>query len=223
MTTLFIILAVVAVLVAIGATQREKLIMLFRSSTNDLIDKGTNHLAVIKTRIADAKKQVALAIDKACDLKATENAQIKQMESITNKISNLYAEAKKAKADGEVDKAKAKLELAINMENQLEMLNKNIEAIKTNRIKLEAKIEKVKCDIAKFKIQMEGLAARKETNEALSKVSCETFNGETLSENLDSYDDIVSRDEDKLEHKLLFTEEEDVSFDSNVEDKFNSL
>jgi phage shock protein A len=223
MTTLIIILTVLVVLVVIGATQREKLLMLFRSSTNDLIDKGTNHLSVIKTRIADAKKQLGKAIDKACDLKATENAQIKQLESLTSKVTNLYAEAKTAKENGENDKAKAKIELAVNIENQIEMLGKNIEAIKNNRTRLESKIEKVKCDITKYNIQLDGLSARKETNDALKKVSCEMFNGETLSENLDSYEDIVSRSEDKLDHKLSITEEDSVSFDSDIENKFNEL
>ena len=95
---IYAIIAVVLVLVAIGTAQRKKLFMLFRSTTNSLISNNTNQLSVIKVRISDIKKQLAVAKDSACNLKASELSQMRKIETLNKEITDTYAKASKDKS-----------------------------------------------------------------------------------------------------------------------------
>jgi phage shock protein A len=223
MNLLLIIGIVVAVLVLIGATQRKKLTDLFRSTTNSLIEKGSDPLKIIKLRIEEAKASAKKAAESAAELYATEMSQQSQYDALSEKHAKLIKEAKDLKDSGNSDKAKAKLEVAIQIEKQMANLSENISKMNENRIKLETKIIRIKAKVEKFKAQYDGLKARKEAGEALRKVTVESFNGDNLEESLGNVEELVSKDENKLSYQLDNSDEEEEDYSADVDDKFKDL
>lgn len=219
----YLIIVGALVLLLIGATQRKKLFILFKSKTNDLIDKNTNQVSVIKLQIVEMRKNVESAINDCCDLAASEEGQYTQINSIKEKIKENYNKAKKAKDKGESDKSKVFIELAMDLEVQVKELEKNAEVIKASVAKLEVKIAKAISKITSSEVSLKNLKARKKTNDALNKVTFGGTNGSKLNDTLDTLDIEVSHDEIALDKKLSFSDEVDVDFDESVNAKFNEI
>ena len=220
--TLIIVLAAVAVLVVIGVTQRKKLALLIRSTVKAKIDENMSTLKVLNLRISDAEKTIREMVEGAGKLFASEKQQIKALEQLKADYEKTVNEAKKAKADGNIDLAKVKIELFKELDSQITMAAENLDVIGKQKASLETRIAKIKGDIQKQKLRYEGLKARQVTNDALRSVKAETVNGETIDSSSKIIEDKIDFEQNELEYTIGDPAVAD-GFSEDVENEFNKL
>lgn len=200
MTLLIIIIIVVAALVVVGATQRKNLKLWFRSETSELVESKMDKVKVIKLQIKDAQVEAKAMIEQAGVLYAEEEKQQTKLEKIKTQIANVLAEAKKAKADDNEALAMSKLTLKRTLEEQKDLIEANINGLSSQKTSLEISIAQLGTRIQTFKIKMEAVKARQDTNNALKAVSKTVLNGNTVEEVLEVVEEEVKFESDKLEY-----------------------
>lgn len=222
-TLTIIILAVVAVLIIIGATQRQQLKLWFKSEVNDLVTKNTNNVKVANYQVKDIKAKVRETINQAAELFALEEAQNKTLKELQDQLSKEQQAARVAKDDGKKDLAITKLSMIKVLKEQIVIVEGNIAVANESRIKLEARITKLKNKINTYDIQLAGLAARKSTNEALSKISSSVGGEDGIGETIDIVGAKVESEEIKLGYIMDESEEDEEMTTAEMDKAYEEL
>lgn len=219
---IIIIGIIVALLLVIGAVQREKIKTWIRSETKEIIDNNTNHVRVAKLRISDYNKKVINIAEDASVIYAEEEKQKKNLEKMRESSVELLAKAKKAKEDKKPIKAKEYLKLKNETDAQIKIVGENIELLSKKREILELNIQKVKTFISKSEIQLSGLSARKATNSIIRDLKVSTLDGDTLEETLVTAEDSIATEELKLDYLVSDVNVEE-EYTADVEKEFDEL
>lgn len=222
MTTI-IILSVVAILLLVGATQRKKLALLIRSEVKDFTDKQLSNVKVLKVRIEDIKSKGREMVDQAANLEALEQKQVKLIETLNKDLEVATNTAKKAKEAKDKDKAIIELAKVKELNNQITLATQNKNVANKSRLALESKISKIKTQISTYEIQIQGLEARKATNDVLNKISIDTVNNDTINNAIDNLEDKVSTEEIKLDYKVNLQDDSDNDYSKDLEEEYENL
>lgn len=222
-TLTIIILAVSAVLLIIGATQRQQIKLWFKSEVNDIVTKNTNNVKVAKYQVKDIRAKVKTIINQAGELFALEETQTKALESLQKQIIAESEAAKVAKDADKKDLALTKLSMIKVLKEQVEIIENNIKVAKESRIKLETKITKLKNKINTYDIQLAGLAARKSTNEVLSSINADSTDGTNIDETINIVGSKVESEEIKLGYIMSESDEDEELTTAEIESAYQEL
>lgn len=223
MNTIIIIAVILTLLLIIGASQRKKLSIWFRSEAADIISKNTNTSKVAKLQLSDMKSKIKVLIDQASSIFALELQQKKEKEEIALKIKSLVVEAKAAKANDNITLAKEKLKLKLENEKQLELIEENIKTLTSSRGKIEGNIQKVKTYVAKNNIRLKGAETRKQVNLLLKQSRVTNIDGDTLEETIDTLTETVEGEEFKLEYIDNLEGNVEEEYSEKIDKEFETL
>jgi len=218
--TIILIIAVV-LLILIGATQRKRLLLIFRSEVNAITKEAVTNIKVLDLRLTELKEAIKNTIEAAGSL----FAQIKKTEADIIKmeadIKAYNSEAKTAKDTGEIEVSKAKIEAAIYTQKTLDKAKLDIIELNKRKIKLEVSITRMKLKKNAYSNEIELLRGRDSVNKALKSVAgYGNLGGEPLGEAIETMDNKISFEENKFGY-IDGTQTED--FTSEVEDSYNKL
>ena len=200
MNIYILISAIIALLVIIGATQRQHLKTWFRSEAKDFIDKNTNTLKVAKLKLSDLKTKKKEIVDQAGELFGLEGLQKKQLAKLQQQETDLIAKAKKAKENNKKDEAIEHLKLVKETAIQIKLVEENIDTLAKKRNILEVNLQKINTYIATNDIRLQGLSSRKAVNSLLKDIKIADINEDTLEETINTTEETIVKDELKLDY-----------------------
>jgi phage shock protein A len=222
MNLLIIIGIVVGLLIIIGASQRKKWATWFKSEVNDISEKITDPIKVLKLGIKEAESSLKTLVDNAAKIFAEERAVEDQIKILKDKIKSTTNQAKEFKESDKNTKAKAKVELLIAYEKELKTLKDQYRTIMANREKVEGLVEKQKTHIAKSKARLTTVEANKSAAEACRSVSTVINDYEVV--NLPDVENKVLKELNTESKKLEYIEEDTDDISSKeVEDRLKNL
>ncbi len=222
-TTTLIIIGVGVLLLVIGASQRKRLSLLFRSEVANLLEKAKNDIKIAKLKISDLKVNINNLVMHATSLYAEEQSQKDELKDLKVKEEELLKKAKKAKEKSDEMKAKEKLTLMYRIKDQILLTEQHIESLKSKRETIEKVIQKSKTLVEQYKIKVDGLAAKASANKILAKTVATDFLGETIEDNIKNAEIDINKQEYKQEYVINDSIISDDEYSDDVEAEFKKL
>lgn len=219
--TLTIILIVVGILVLIGATQRKKLALIFKSEANAVIKKVTNPVKIMELKLAELKASIGKMVDVAASLYAQILKLEKDLGKFIQERDEYLKAAKKAKEEDNENLAKSKLEAKLYTDKLINQTKSDIATLSEKKTALEIKINKLKLKQSMYKNDIETLKSRSDINKALKSITgLDSIDGESLDETIESFTETVDMDENKIAYTSTDAEED---FSTEVDSEFEKL
>jgi len=208
-------------LLLIGATQRKRLLLLLRSEVNAVTKEAVSNIKVLDLRLTELKEAVKNTIEAAGSIFAQIKKTEADIEKMGKDIEQYNRDAKISKDKGDVEVAKAKIEAAIYTDKTLQKAKLDLIELEKRKIRLEVSITRMKLKQNAYSNEIELLRGRDSVNKALKSVTgYSALGGEPLGEAIETFDNKVSFEENKLGY-IDGNQNED--FTSEVEESYNKL
>ena len=221
MSLTFIIVIAVIFLLLIGATQRKRLLLLFRAETNAAIKNATNNEKVLDLKLQQFKDAVNKLIDAAGSVYAQILKTEKELKKAGEDEDRYRKEAKDAKEKGETEIAKTKLEAMLYSKSAKDQYEKDLKDLVERKKKLEISIIRMKTRMNTYSCQIEALKGRNAVNKALKSINgVNALDGESLVESIELFDGKTEFENNKLTY---IDGEQTPDFSSEVSSEFDKL
>lgn len=221
-TTMMIITGIAILLLIIGASQRKRLTLLFKSEVNSLLENAKNDIKIAKYKIKELKFNINKLIDQSALLYAEEHVQLESLDELKKQVEKTLKKAKKAKTNGNEMASKEKLTLVSRLKEEIDITEKHIQFLQDKRKSIEGIIQKSKSLIIQYDIKVKSLDAKTSVNKVLSQTISTDFMGDSIQDNIKNAETLALKDEFKYDYHIndiSYTDE----YTDEVEEEFKNL
>lgn len=216
MSLLSILVVIGIVLLLVGTTQRKKIALIFKSNVKAATDAASDPVKILKFKLEEAKATLTKLVDKSCEIFAQERSLKNKISSFKTKYESAMDKAKSLKAEGKENQAKAKLEIALSVKSEMDILTSQYDAISANRIKIEKMVEKQKVVIEKVKTKTSRIESNIAASDAMKSVS--SMLDDLAVDSLPDIEDQTTQELDKQTRKLELIDVDDEEEETSSED-----